>query len=274
MAGAAVTRGSLAGWAETSCAAPARLGSVGIQVYTVRSLLKTDFDGTLSRLADLGYKDLEWWGTFGHTPEQIRDTLAKTGQRTPSAHFDYGDIRDHTDKVLAQAEVLQHDYVTAAWIDQKERATLADWQRIAEQFNKVGERLKASGQHFAYHNHNYEFPVVEGKQPLDLLLENTDPALVAFEMDIYWLVSAGADPVAYIRKYPGRFQLFHVKDSAGAPTHAMVDVGSGTIDFAAVFRAAVDHGNSLKYAFVEHDEPADPLVFAEHSMTYLKKLEY
>ena len=124
----------------------------------------------------------------------------------------------------------------------------------------------------AYHNHDYEFQEVEGKRIIDVLLEETDPEYVDFEIDLYWITKAGGDPFDYFTRYPKRFPLVHVKDSAGAPAHQMTEVGRGTIDFAKLF--AVREQAGMKHFFVEHDNPAEPLSSVRTSYRYLDSLEF
>jgi sugar phosphate isomerase/epimerase len=124
---------------------------------------------------------------------------------------------------------------------------------------------------FAYHNHAWEFRPLEGELPIDILLGECDPELVSFEMDVYWVTVAGADARDYIRRNPTRFKMLHFKDSAGPPKHEQVDVGKGTIDFAAVVRLDAELQHALEYVFVEADDPPDPLAFARASFEYLAR---
>jgi sugar phosphate isomerase/epimerase len=250
-----------------------RLDRIGIQIYSVRKLLDKDLDASLSQLATIGYRDVEWWGKFGHTPTELRAALDRAGLKAPSGHYDFVEFRDKTTQCLEKASTLGHEYATAGWIDAKDRRTLGDWQRLADEMNRFGEQSRSAGLRFAFHTHDYVYWPVAGQVPMDLLLALTDPRLVAFELDIYWAVSAGKDPLQYIRKYPGRFVMLHVKDSAGPPKHDQVDVGSGQIAFAPILSAVADQG-SLRHVFVEHDEPADPMQFARRSFDYLKRLEF
>ena len=145
---------------------------------------------------------------------------------------------------------------------------------MAAEFNRAAERAKTKGLQFAYHNHDFEFNRVEGIVPFDLLLAETDPALVQYEMDVYWVTRAGSDPLAYVRNHPTRFSMLHIKDSAGAPEHRMVDVGAGSIDFAQILRLDASQRGAVRHVFVEHDNPADPLAFAKRSFDHLSRLEY
>ncbi|MEO7456706.1 MAG: sugar phosphate isomerase/epimerase, partial [Gemmatimonadaceae bacterium] len=147
-----------------------------------------------------------------------------------------------------------------------------DWKRVADRYNRLGMLARTAGLRFAYHNHAFElarFP--DGSTGLDTLLSRTNRELVDFEMDIYWVVKGEADPMDFITRYPGRFSLMHVKDATAAPERKMTDVGSGTIDFPAIFARASTSG--MRHAFVEHDEPVDPIASATSSYRYLASLE-
>jgi sugar phosphate isomerase/epimerase len=142
---------------------------------------------------------------------------------------------------------------------------------LADRFNRWGARCREAGIRFGYHNHDFELkPNGDMGRGLDIMLKNTDPDLVDFEMDIFWVVKAGGDPLDYLARYPRRFPLVHVKDATAAPALAMTDVGKGTIDFGTVFK----RNGSLKHAFVEHDEPTDPLASATNSYRHLAALQY
>lgn len=148
------------------------------------------------------------------------------------------------------------------------RESLDDYREVAEQFNEMGEACRDAGLQFGYHNHDFEFETMEGTTPMDIILEETDPELVVIEMDIYWWIDGGADPLAYIERYPGRFPLCHVKDRTA--DGEMVDVGDGAIDFAAIFERSDEAG--LEHYFVEHDEPEDPMETVQRSYEYLREL--
>jgi sugar phosphate isomerase/epimerase len=143
---------------------------------------------------------------------------------------------------------------------------------MAQRFNRAAAATKAAGLRFAFHNHNAEFRKIGDVVPFDVFLQETDPALVSFEMDLYWVVNAGADPLAYIARFPGRFRMVHVKDSMGPPDHKMVEVGAGKIDFKKIFAQSDKAG--IEHYFVEHDQPADPMASIEASYRYLSALQF
>jgi len=254
------------------CASGRRLDRIGLQLYTVRAAMARDLEGTLARVAEIGYREVEFAGYFDRPPAAVRTALADAGLDAPATHVPYESLADGWDQMLATAAAIGHGAVLVAWIPREARPDLDGWKRVAEMFNRAGERARAVGLTFAYHNHDFEFAPVEGEVPYEVLLGATDPALVAFEMDLYWTVKGGRDPLAYFTMHPRRFPFVHVKDSAGPPDHRMVDLGRGTIDFAAIFARSA-HGGTRHY-FVEHDEPRDPFTFCRDAFAYLRRLEF
>jgi len=267
-AGAAIVTGL-----PRCASAPRRhLDRIGLQLYTVRHDMARDLAGTLARVAAIGYQEVEFHDYFGHAPTAVRAALTAEGLDAPATHVDYSLLGDGWDGVLDAATTIGHRYVLVAWIPATERQDAAGWRRIAERFNRAGERTRAAGLRFGYHNHDYEFAPRDGAIPYDMLLAETDPALVTMEMDLYWITKGGLDPLTYFARHPGRFELVHVKDSAGPPEHRMVDLGTGTIDFASI--AARSQQAGIRHWFVEHDEPADPFAFCRDGYAYLSTLEF
>lgn len=257
-----------------ACGAPLQradqLGDIGVQLYTVRTLLASDFDGTMEQVAKIGYKEVEFAGYYDRTPQALRRQLDGLGLRAPSAHIGLDLLGDNWARTLDDAETLGHDYLVVAWLDDKDRATLGALRSTIEKFNHAGEEATKRGIGFAYHNHDFEFTPVEGRMPYDVLLAECDPENVKFEMDLYWITKGGQDPVAYFEKYPGRFPMVHVKDMAAG--EKMVSVGKGQIDWARIFAKHDDAG--IQHYFVEHDEPADPIASITESYQYLKALRF
>jgi len=248
-----------------------RLDKIGLQLYTVRDQMKADFEGTLARVAEIGYKEVEFAGYFNHSPADVRAILDRHGLSAPSTHV--GDITPDAWKAsLDAAHAIGHEYIVVPWIPEERRKTLDDWRKVAADFNRAAEAAHAAGIQFAYHNHDFEFPKLEGQVPYDVLLQNTDPRLVQLEIDLYWITKAGQDPLAYFARWPGRVPLVHVKDSAGPPEHKMVDVGQGKIDWKRIFAKQDQAG--IKHAFVEHDQPPQPFEDIAVSARYLKSLEF
>ncbi len=249
----------------------ARIDKVGIQLYTVRDLMKADFEGTLAHVAEIGYKEVEFAGYFNHSPADVRAILDRHGLSAPSTHV--GDISTDAWKTsLDAAHTIGHEYIVVPWIPEERRRTLDGWKQVAADFNRAAEAARGAGIQFAYHNHDFEFPKVEGQVPYDVLLQSTDPKLVQLEIDLYWITKGGQDPLNYFARWPGRVPLVHVKDSAGAPEHKMVDVGQGKIDWKRIFAKRDQAG--IKHFFVEHDQPPQPFDDIAASYKYLSQLEF
>jgi sugar phosphate isomerase/epimerase len=244
---------------------------LGLQLYTVRTEMQRDVERTLSRVAEIGYREVEFAGYFGRTPQQVRALLAANRLTAPSTHIGYAEmVGANWQRTLDDAKSVGHEYVTIPWLAPAERRTLDSWQRVADALNRGGEAARAAGLRLAYHNHDFEFTPVDGQVPLDVLLTRTDRALVSFELDLYWMVRAGHAPLDYLARHPGRFSMLHVKDSAGAPAHTMVDVGSGTIDFRTILERAARAG--ARHAFVEHDQPKDAMASVRASYRNLARV--
>jgi sugar phosphate isomerase/epimerase len=271
---AAVGAASLGCVRASGFASHARQGRIptGLQLYTVRTSMARDFEGTLASVAGIGYEEVEFAGYFGRTPAQVRTSVANHGLRAPSTHVALPADDAEWTRTLDDARAIGHQWVTIAWLDAPLRRTPDDWRRLADRFDSLARRASEAGLHFAYHNHDFEFARVGDTTLFDTLLTRTDPKLVAFEMDVYWVTRAGADPIAYLRDHAGRFAMLHLKDASAAPERRMMDVGAGTIDFATLMSRARDQGTS--HAFVEHDDPSDPLASARASYAYLSGLSY
>jgi len=249
-----------------------KLKKIGLQLYSVRDLMKADLPGTLAKVAAIGYKEVEFAGYFGRTPAEIRDLLRRNGLTAPSTHIPIDALEKDSQKVFADAKAMGHQWVVVPWVPPERRKTADDWKTIAALLKKWGPQAKSAGLHLAYHNHDFELKPVDGVRPLDLLLSETDRSFVNFEMDLYWVVFGGGDPLDFFNRYPKRFPLVHVKDSAGPPDNRMVDVGQGKIDFRAIFAASEKAG--IKHYFVEHDQPADPIATIRNSYNYLHALRF
>ncbi len=248
--------------------AAAPLERVGIQLYTLRGLMQQDVARTLAAVAEIGYSEVEFAGYFDHPPQRIRELLDAHGLRAPAAHVGIPEVGDGWERVLDTAEQIGHRYVVTPWIP-KEQRTAEGYQRLAELFNQAGTAARARGLTFAYHNHDFEFAPMGGRVPFDVLLDETDPELVCFELDLFWVTKGGYDPLDYMARHPGRFPLVHVKDMAA--DGEMVDVGQGQIDFGRIFARARQAG--IRHYFVEHDDPPDPVESARRSYGYLHRLQ-
>jgi sugar phosphate isomerase/epimerase len=253
---------------------------VGLQLYTVRKQLDKDFEGTLRKVAAVGYPQVQISGFHNQPVPKIKQLLGEIGLKTAAGHFGYDPLKSNLSQVTDDAHTLGMSYVVLSSVPDTFRHSIDGYKRAAEFFNKTGEGCRKAGLHFGYHNHNRDFEKFGDTIALDLMLESTDPASVSFEMDCFWVTRAGYDPVAYMNKYPGRFPVLHIKDerkhypptvSGPTPSEAYAPVGKGVIDWKRIFKAAPKGG--LKYYFVEQDETELPVFEAiKLSYDYLHKL--
>lgn len=270
-------------------AVAASIPRLGMQLYTVRTELEKDFDGTLARVAAIGFKDVEFAGYFNHTPEQVKETLTRHGLSSPSAHIDYASLTgDKWLRAIAAARTIGHTYLVNAWVDESIRKEPDAWKGIAGRFNEAGKVAKAEGIQFAYHNHNFEFsprPDAGGKLPYDVLLESCDPDLVKMELDLCWITAAGKDPLDYYRRAPGRFPLVHVKGLKKIPQATgeavpidrilpeITEVGhDDVINWKRLFAQSGTGG--VKHYFIEHDVPKAPFDSLKASYDYVSRLQF
>lgn len=262
-------------------AAEHKLDRIGLQLYTVRSLAQTDFAGTLAQVAQVGYKDVELAGLFDHSPKDIRTMLDQNGLRAPSGHVDYALLENKWPDTLESAHTIGQEYIVCPSIDEKQRQEPDGWKRAADLFNRSAAASQKAGIQFAYHQHTFEFvplPALQGKLPYDYLLENTDPQLVKFEMDLCWATVAGVDPLTYFAKYPGRFPMVHVKDwkghegTLGDEEKYMTSVGDGSIDWKRLLAHSKQAG--IQHYFVENDVPQSPIDNIRASYQYLRNLRF
>jgi sugar phosphate isomerase/epimerase len=249
-----------------------KLSKIGLQLYTLRNDLQKDFEGTIAKVAAIGYQQVEFAGYYNRTPQQVKDVLTKNKLEAPSSHVAIKELHDNLAKSVETAQAIGHKLVVCPFLLPQERKTLNDYKAHATTLNKAGEAFKKVGIEFGYHNHDFEFTELEGKLPMDLLLAETDPKLVKLELDLYWITAAKQDPLAFIAKNPGRIVAFHVKDMDKSKTF-FTEVGRGRIDFKPIFAKSKQAG--VKYFIVEQDQcPGNPLDSIKISFDYLKTLEF
>ena len=259
-------------------------GPLGVQLYSVRNAIAKDVPGTLARVRALGFREVELAGTYGLTASQFKAELDRAGLRATSMHVGYERFRDSLSAVLDEARVLGVKYVGTAWIPHNDGPLTEEAaHRAAADFNAWGRSAQERGLQFFYHVHGYEFqPGASGTLPMDILMSGTSSEAVKFEMDVFWISRPGADPVAWLRKYPTRWRLLHLKDmKKGTPTNVNtgsanpdeteVPLGTGQIDYRGVLRAAREIGVD-KY-FVE-DETAEPFATLPLTVHWLETVRY
>jgi sugar phosphate isomerase/epimerase len=282
----------------TAPAASTHLGALGVGLFTLPKSLSADFDATLAMVAGLGYREVEFFGPysfgapaalegwkgaaasigippdasgfFGHTARQVRTSLDRAGLVSPSTHVDFETLRDHLDQLGEAAHEVGWKYVGIPSIPEERRRTLDDYRRMADALNEIGARAKPMGFKVLYHNHGYGFTPLEGQIPTRVVFDRLDPSVVALEMDVFWTVAAGADPVELLDAYPRLYRLMHVKDmtrqvrfTRGGDMQdimslfpAMTTAGAGVLDLPRILGHA--QRNGVEHFYVEQDLAADP----------------
>ena len=253
-----------------------KLNRIGVQLYTVRDRLKVSVEKTLAEVADIGFKEVEFYGIpegyFNRPPRAIRQLLDRNGLTSPSAHLGMRELRGSWNRTLNDAAEIGQKWLVIASLDDADRNSIAAIKRTADIIRKAAEDAKLYKIKLAYHNHETEFREVEGRRVFDVLLEETSPETLQVEMDIYWITKGGGDPLAYFAKWPGRFPMLHVKDAGPPPAYEMRDVGKGTINWAEIFAKHKEAG--VKHYYVEHDDPPNPLASIKASFEYLSNLRF
>ena len=248
---------SLVRAASGDIVARGRIDRIGLQLYTVRRALATDIEGTIAAVAAAGITELEFAGYYGKTPAWWSALMKQHGLTAPATHEALPLTDDGWSVIFDRAKGMGHEIVIVPFVGNNYRGTRENWLKLSERLNTGAQKAKAAGLQFAYHNHDFEFAPVGDTTGYDLLTANTDASLVKLELDIYWAVKAGHDPLAIMTAHPGRVICCHVKDASAAPERNMLDVGAGTIDFKTLL--AKGRALGLTHWFIEHDEPADPL---------------
>jgi len=266
---------------------------LALQLYSVRQLLPTDYDGTLKEIGALGYREVEAAGYYNHTPAEVKQAMDNAGLKLVSAHYSSDDLHKQFDQILAFNKEVGVSYIicssprlkdpsrlTNMTPSEKANAyTLDDWRWNADEFNALGEKVNAAGMKFGYHNHITEFHKTDGVVPYVELLRLTDPSKVTMELDCGWVIVGGGDPIEYLRNYPSRITMLHVKDFKRADTPpsnthrpSVAELGQGTIDYRPILQEAAKAGN-IKHCFVEQEAfNVAPMQSLKIDADYMRKL--
>ncbi len=242
---------------------------IGAQVYTVRNEMQADAAKTLAALAEIGYREVELFGEWTFGGAELRATLDDVGLRAASTHAGMFEVRERWGELLDSVQALGVGQIVVPSLpgDARDAEGL---RRLAEELNAAAETARAAGLRMGFHNHDFEMRALgdAGPRPIDVLLEHTDPELFDWQMDIFWTVHGGADPLEELERYRGRVRSVHVKDRTADGT--MVDVGAGVIDFTTVLARAEAQG--LAHQFVEHDRPGDAIESMRASFVALRRM--
>ncbi len=261
---------NLAGCSSAKVSSAAINNNFGLQLYTLRDVLPKDVKGVLKQVASFGYREIEgyegplglFWGMKNTEFKKYMDDL---GMRFVSSHCNW---KTDFDRKAGEAAEIGMEYLLCPSLGAKKEISF--YKKAADDFNKNGDIAKKAGIRFGYHNHDYSFKTVEGQFPQDVMMQNTNADTVDYEMDIYWVVAAGQDPVAWFKKYPNRFRLAHVKDRKG---NESVVAGTGTIDFPTILREGQKQG--LKHFIVEQEAytGTTPINAVRDNASYMKTIK-
>ena len=250
-----------------------RFNGIGLAMYTVRQLAARDFEGTLRTIADIGYRDLDMYPDVGGLPpRETRALLDRFGLACRSSRVTTAALRGDLARAIETGNILGARWLTLANVPAPERTSVSDWERLIGTINNAAETARRGGLTLCYHNHDFELRPVEGRLPFEMLLNGTDADRVRLQMDVYWMTKGGRNPADEIARLGARVATLHLKDMDATPARGITTVGWGTIDFAAVLRAARAAG--VGDVFVEEDEPEDPMAAARQSHAHLTRLRY
>lgn len=260
---------------------PSFQGPVGLQLYSLRAEFTRNVPGTLDRVKAMGIRNVELAGTYNLSPARFKEMLDQRGLRPVSGHFPYERYRDDLEGVVRDARALGLAYAGCAWIPHEAPFDEQECRAAAAVFNKAGDALAKAGIKFFYHIHGFEFHPHGQGTLLDLLMAETKPASVCFQMDVLWTVFPGQDPVRLLEKHAGRWQLMHLKDlKKGVATGSLsgktdvgndVVLGTGQMDWPAILATARRHG--VKHYFIEDESPAAAEQIPQ-SLRYLEKVRF
>jgi len=258
---------------------------VGLQLYSLRDQLPKDVKGGIANVAAAGYKNVEPFGYskqrgfWGLDAKDFSTLLKDNGLSTASGHFDMNEYfvhgkTDDLETYIEAANITGMSYIIVPSINGEVLKSADQFKEVADKMNKAAEICKKSGLKLGYHNHNFEWKPVDGTTFYDVLLKNTDPALVHMEMDIFWVVRSGKDPVKLFEEHPGRYALCHIKDRDKTNTNINTEIGKGSIDFKAILTERNIKLAGLKHFIVEQENyiNIDPAVSIKESCDYCKNV--
>lgn len=228
---------------------------VALQLYTVRDDMAKDFVGTLRKVAEIGYRAVELAGTGGLSAKDLKALVDELGLKVVGSHIGLEALTDDLAATIEYNVTIGNMFLVCPGIPEERRSSAAAWRETGAIFNGVAKEARKHGLGVAYHNHDREFKVVDGKPGLDIFLEATDPSLVGVQLDVFWAKYAGVDPAEYMSKHPCRFPLLHLKDM-GPDGKSMTEVGEGIVDFKAIFALAQQAG--VHAYIIEQDTCARP----------------
>jgi sugar phosphate isomerase/epimerase len=256
---------------------------IGIQLYTLRDDIVKDVKTVIGKVAAAGYKEVETYGLgedgqyFGLSVKDFGELLKKNNLASPSGHympskmlFEKGN-GDDVKKLCDVGHLLGHQYIVIPYLEEDRRKSIDQYKALAERMNKAGEICKRANLQLAYHNHDFEFLQLGGQRGYDILMNETDKNLLKLELDLYWVVRAGLDPVDFFNKQPGRFPLVHVKDMDKSDRTLNTEIGNGSIDFKRIIASSKLAGIKHYYLEQENNYVPDTISSIQKSYAFIRK---
>ncbi len=251
--------------------------AMGLQLYTLRDTIVANPKEVLQQVASFGYQELETYSyedgkIFGLPFSEFIAFVNGLGMKVTSGHYGLAQIEGDVWKRAVEDAVNHHQpYMVLPYLDAADRTSIDDYKRVCEKANRAGEVCNAAGIRFGYHNHAFEFEELEGQIPYDLMLAEIDHKNCGMELDLFWVVNAGYDPIEYFNNYPGRFEQWHVKDMDKADKNRNADIATGVLDFKTIFKNANLSG--MKHFYIEQETyPGEPIKSVENSIANLRKI--
>lgn len=255
---------------------------IGIQLYTLRDDISKDVKGVIGKVAAAGYKEVETFGLnnekfFGLTVKDFAELLKSHNVKSPSGHYMPSDMLfnngngDDVKKLCDVGHTLGHQYIVIPYLEEGRRKTIDQYKALAERMNKAGEICKSANLQLGYHNHDFEFMEIDGQRGYDILMNNTDKDLLKLELDLYWVVRAGLDPIDLFEKQPGRFNMVHIKDMDKADKTLNTEIGNGSIDFKRIINKSALGGIKHYYLEQENNYVPDTSTSIVKSFSFIRK---
>jgi sugar phosphate isomerase/epimerase len=244
---------------------------VAIQLFTLREKCQEDFVGTLKKVAELGYQGVEFAGNWGGLEaDELKSILDDLGLKASGSHVPLHMLENELESVIQYQKAINSKHIICPILPEDRRGGIEVYANFAKKLNEIGEKCSENGIQFSYHNHAFELEDLNGKMPLNILLDESDPELVKAELDIYWLTKAGENPVEWIKKYQGRTPLLHLKDMTTDGRKFFAELGTGGVDVHSAIKAGQEAG--VEWVVVEQDRTErDPLESAQMSIEFLKR---
>jgi sugar phosphate isomerase/epimerase len=244
---------------------------IALQLYSIKELTAVDFLGTLEKVAKIGYDGVEFAGYFDTSAKDLKRVLDRLNLRAAGSHVGIDDLKNNLEHSIVFALEIGNPYMICPGIPEEMRRNADDYKKLADFFNKVGQRCKENGLQFGYHNHDFEFQQFDGEYGLDLIAKQTESDLVFMELDTYWVEFSGLHSIDFIEKYADRCRILHIKDMKSAADKRNTEIGAGIIDFKAIIAAGQKQG--VQWYTVEQEAFEIPqLTSIEASLKYLKSI--